>query len=213
MPDIVRCFLNIYPSSEILRFAWSSLFCKWYDCVSARLRLLEVTHLASGRAGRDTQVHCPHLLGTGYSLMLSLNNPTALWVRSCDSHFFKETRVQRIEMVWWQSRSYDGDQGSWPFLINRNWLAVRHGEGNGNPLQYICPGNPMDRIPGGLKSMGFQRVRHNWATNITSTRGQTRNSDEPWVGPLLQRRGAKTSRRFPCSFPNRGKLFPYMGWG
>ena len=28
------------------------------------------------------------------------------------------------------------------------------GEGNGNPLQYSCLGNPMDRKPGRLQSMG-----------------------------------------------------------
>ena len=28
------------------------------------------------------------------------------------------------------------------------------GEGNGKPLQYSCLGNPMDREPGGLESMG-----------------------------------------------------------
>ena len=35
------------------------------------------------------------------------------------------------------------------------------GEGNGNPLQYSCLGNSMDRGPGGLQSMEFQRVRYN----------------------------------------------------
>ena len=34
-------------------------------------------------------------------------------------------------------------------------------EGNGNPLQYSCLGNPMDRGAGGLESMGSQRVRQN----------------------------------------------------
>ena len=35
------------------------------------------------------------------------------------------------------------------------------GEGNGYPLQYSCLENPMDREePGGLLSMGSQRVRH-----------------------------------------------------
>ena len=36
------------------------------------------------------------------------------------------------------------------------------GEGNGNPLQYSCLENPMDRTeePGGLQSMGWQRVQH-----------------------------------------------------
>ena len=33
--------------------------------------------------------------------------------------------------------------------------------GNDNPLQYSCLENPMDREePGGLQSMGSQRVRH-----------------------------------------------------
>ena len=42
------------------------------------------------------------------------------------------------------------------------------GERNGNPLQDSCLGIPMDRgawwateEPGGLKSMGLQRIRHN----------------------------------------------------
>ena len=30
------------------------------------------------------------------------------------------------------------------------------GGGNGNPLQYFCLGNPMDKEPGGLQSMGSQ---------------------------------------------------------
>ena len=36
------------------------------------------------------------------------------------------------------------------------------GEENGNPLQYSCLENPMNRgEPGGLQSMGSQRVGHN----------------------------------------------------
>ena len=31
------------------------------------------------------------------------------------------------------------------------------GEGKGNPLQYSCLGNPMDRGPWQLKSMGSQK--------------------------------------------------------
>ena len=34
----------------------------------------------------------------------------------------------------------------------------RSPEGNGNPLQYSCPKNPMDREPGGLQSMGSQEL-------------------------------------------------------
>ena len=42
------------------------------------------------------------------------------------------------------------------------------GEGNGNPLQDSCLENPMDREPGGLQSMGSQRVRHDLATKTTA---------------------------------------------
>ena len=39
-------------------------------------------------------------------------------------------------------------------------------EGHGNPLQYSCLENPMDREePGGLQSMSSQRVKHDGATN------------------------------------------------
>ena len=37
------------------------------------------------------------------------------------------------------------------------------GEGHGNPLQYSCLENSRKK-PGGLQSIGSQRVRHNWAT-------------------------------------------------
>jgi len=38
------------------------------------------------------------------------------------------------------------------------------GEGNGNPFQYSCLENPWTEEPGGLQSMGLQRVRHDLAT-------------------------------------------------
>ena len=37
-------------------------------------------------------------------------------------------------------------------------LGRSPGEGNGNPLQYSCLGNPMDP---GLESMGSQKIGHN----------------------------------------------------
>ena len=41
-------------------------------------------------------------------------------------------------------------------------LGRSPGEGNGNPLQYSCLENPMDRGAWqGLQSMESQRVRHN----------------------------------------------------
>ena len=38
-------------------------------------------------------------------------------------------------------------------------------EGHGNPLQYSCLENPMDRGAWQLQSIGSQRVGHDWATN------------------------------------------------
>ena len=38
------------------------------------------------------------------------------------------------------------------------------GEGNDNPLQYSCLGNPMIEDPGGLQPMGSQRIGHNSVT-------------------------------------------------
>ena len=35
------------------------------------------------------------------------------------------------------------------------------GDGNGNPLQDSCLENSMEREPGGLQSMGLQRIGHN----------------------------------------------------
>ena len=37
------------------------------------------------------------------------------------------------------------------------------GEENGNPLQYSCLGNPIDRGSCGLQSVGSQRVGHDLA--------------------------------------------------
>ena len=39
------------------------------------------------------------------------------------------------------------------------------GEGNGNPLEYSCLGNPMDRGAWWATAHGVTRVRHNLATD------------------------------------------------
>ena len=41
-------------------------------------------------------------------------------------------------------------------------LGRSPGEGNGNPLQYSCLGNPMDR--GAWQATGSQSIRHNCMT-------------------------------------------------
>ena len=47
-----------------------------------------------------------------------------------------------------------GDSGSIP------GSGRSPGGGNGNPLQYSCPENPMAEEPGGLWSIELQRVGH-----------------------------------------------------
>ena len=49
------------------------------------------------------------------------------------------------------------------------------GERNGNPLQYSCLENPRTEESGGLQSIGWQRVGHNWAINtLNNTRALIR---------------------------------------
>ena len=43
-------------------------------------------------------------------------------------------------------------------------LGRSSGERHGNPLQYSCWGIPWTEEPGGLQSMGPQRIGHAWAT-------------------------------------------------
>ena len=45
-------------------------------------------------------------------------------------------------------------------------LGRSPGEGNGNSLQYSCLEILWTKEPGGLQSMGSQRVRHNWVTSL-----------------------------------------------
>ena len=46
------------------------------------------------------------------------------------------------------------------FLFFNSKVATNDGEGNGNPLQYSCLGNPIDR-----GAWGRKRVRHDLVTN------------------------------------------------
>ena len=55
-------------------------------------------------------------------------------------------------------------QGIWGGALRTN------GEGNGTPLQYSCLENPRTEEPGGLQSMGSQRVRHDWVTSLSLLR-------------------------------------------
>lgn len=53
-------------------------------------------------------------------------------------------------------------QEMWAWLLGRENCP-----GNGNPLQYSCLKNSMDRGPGGLQSIGSQRLGHERQTGHT----------------------------------------------
>ena len=48
-------------------------------------------------------------------------------------------------------------------------LGRSPGGRNGNPLQYPCLGNPWMEEPGGLQSIGSQRIKHDLMTKDTHT--------------------------------------------
>ena len=64
-------------------------------------------------------------------------------------------------------RSSSGGSDGKESTINAGFLGLIPGSGrapgkwNGNPLQYSCLKNSMDREAWQLESMGSQRVRHN----------------------------------------------------
>ena len=65
----------------------------------------------------------------------------------------------------------EGDMGS--------VLGLRRspGEENSNPLQYSCLGNPEE--PGGLQSLGLQRVRHDLVTKPPSPPEKRKEKNQP----------------------------------
>ena len=59
------------------------------------------------------------------------------------------------------------------------WVRKSPGGGHSNPFQYSCLEIPWTEEPGGLQSMGLQRVGHDWS-NLAHT---ARNQQEPTVQP------------------------------
>ena len=68
-------------------------------------------------------------------------------------------------------------------------LGRSPGERHGNPLQYSCLENPMDRGAWQLQSMGLQRVGHEWATQHACTH---------WISLM-----AKTVKHLPTMWETR----------
>ena len=90
-------------------------------------------------------------------------------------------------------------------------------EGNGNPPQYSCLVRiPWTEEPGGLQSIGSQRVGHNWATNTFSEDSSFSGVMETkaWLCTFLREwkvtwKGFTRlwDRERQCSYKDLGKIF------
>ena len=96
-------------------------------------------------------------------------NSEELWKFPCISQFVGDKRVRTQYLFLWGFP--DGTSGKESTNQCRRlkrhelnpWLGKSPGEGHGNPLQYSCLENPMDRGAWKtIQSMGSQRVRHDW---------------------------------------------------
>ena len=78
--------------------------------------------------------------------------------RHCGFHFWSYTHISVLPggSVGKESTCNSGDSGDVGSIPG----SGRSPEGQGNPLQFSCMENPMDREPGGLQSTGFQRVKN-----------------------------------------------------
>ena len=65
------------------------------------------------------------------------------------------------------------------------WIGKILGEGNGNPLLFSCWEIPWTEEPGGIQSMGSQRIRYNLVTGRAGTQTHLRFASLlPDVSPL-----------------------------
>ena len=82
-----------------------------------------------------------------------------------------------------------GDMGSIP------GLGRSPGGGHGNPLQYSCLENPMDRGAWWVQSTGSQRLGHDWASK--------RNTAQNWDNLLLLREPSRSRDFAMAALANR----------
>ena len=85
----------------------------------------------------------------------------------------KDGETVRDFIFWGSKITADGDcshEIKRCLLLGRKVMTTLGsilGEGNGTPLQYCCPENPMDGGAGRLQSMGSLRVGHDWVTSLS----------------------------------------------
>ena len=90
---------------------------------------------------------------------------TSVWLLSshtpeivCQPHCITPT----LRLLRWLSGKESACQAGDPHSMPG--LGRYPGEGNSNPLQYSCLESLWTEEPGGLQSVGSQRVRHHWGT-------------------------------------------------
>ena len=108
--------------------------------------------------------------GNGYPLQYScLENPMnrGAWRATVHGVAQSRTGLERLSTrahvvvtaQWWKHLPASAGVPGWI-----NGLGRSDGEGNGNPLQYSCLGNPMNRESHGrLQSIALHRVGHDWS--------------------------------------------------
>ena len=99
-------------------------------------------------------------------------------------------------LPWWlrdeESICNAGDAGDTGWIPGSGRAPV---EGNGNPLQYSCLGNPTDRGVWWATSMESQRVGNNLATKQQQSRSQSLPfSPLPWL-PVTSHPNSRTAER------------------
>ena len=74
--------------------------------------------------------------------------------------------------------------GMWETWVQCLGWEDSPGGGHGNPLHYFPGESPWTEEPGGLQPMGFQRVRHDWATKHSTQHKHLVRGLQGWGGAL-----------------------------
>ena len=154
---------NCLPGLTIgyLKFEESYLCWPWIESVSLRSKLL----LLMKKIAKYSNILCYNLTKNHWLMqfLLFFYKIVAQLVKNLPA--IRETCVlQYSRLPWWlrgKVSAYSvGDLGSIP------GSGRSSGEGNGNPHSILAWRIPWTEEPGGLQSMGSQRVGYDWATSV-----------------------------------------------
>ena len=138
---------------------WSSYFWKYYTLCSHLEKSVNGSILNSDRI----QHNFINQIFPRPSWLCAFFISSLLFIASWTTQVLKII-LRYLRLPWWldgkKSACDVGDLGSIP------GLGRSPGGEHGNPHQYSCLENPLPtEEPGGLQTMGLQRVGHDWATN------------------------------------------------